>query len=63
VPLLPFRAFVAHWRVNFTFTLEMGITPHGGSVGQPGVGSSPRDFERCLKGLWRWGVSLSMEAK
>jgi len=54
---------VAHWRVNFTFTLEMGITPHGGSVGQPGVGSSPRDFERCLKGLWRWGVSLSMEAK
>jgi hypothetical protein len=31
-------------------TLEMGISPHGGSVGQPGVGSSTSDFERWLKG-------------
>ena len=26
--------------------LEMGISLHGGSVGQPGVGSSTGDFER-----------------
>ena len=26
--------------------LEMGISLHGGSVGQPGVGSSNGDFER-----------------
>jgi hypothetical protein len=30
--------------------LEMGISLHGGSDGQPGVGSSTRDFERWLKG-------------
>jgi hypothetical protein len=30
--------------------LGMGVSPHGGSVGQPGVGSSTRDFEICLKG-------------
>ena len=30
--------------------LEMGISLHGVSVGQPGVGSSTRDFERWLKG-------------
>ena len=28
----------------------MGIYLHGGSVGQPGVGSSTRDFEIWLKG-------------
>ena len=28
----------------------MGISIHGGSVGQPGVGSSTRDFEIWLKG-------------
>jgi hypothetical protein len=38
------------WRVNLTFTLETGISLHGGSVGQPGVGSSSGDLERCLKG-------------
>jgi hypothetical protein len=31
--------------------LGMGISPHGGSVGQPGVGSSAGDFEIWLKGL------------
>jgi len=30
--------------------LEMGISLHGGSVGQPGVSSSTRDFKRWLKG-------------
>jgi hypothetical protein len=30
--------------------LQMGISPHGGSVGQPGVGSTTGDFERCLTG-------------
>jgi hypothetical protein len=25
--------------------LGMGISPHGGSVGKPGVGLSARDFE------------------
>ena len=30
--------------------LQMGISLHGGSVGQPGVGSSTRDFERRMKG-------------
>jgi len=30
--------------------LEMGISLHGGSVGQPGVGSSTRGFKRWLKG-------------
>jgi len=28
----------------------MGISPHGGSVGQPGLGSSTGDFEIWLKG-------------
>ena len=28
----------------------MSISLHGGSVGQPGVGSSTGDFERWLKG-------------
>ena len=61
MPLLHLCAFVAHWRVNFTFTLEMGITPHGGSVGQPRVGSSPGDFERWLKGALEVGhLSLSL---
>ena len=36
----------------------MGISLPGGSVGQTGVGLSTGDFERRLKGLWRWGVSL-----
>ena len=36
----------------------MGIPLYGGSVGQPGVGSSTGDFERRMKGLWRCGVSL-----
>ena len=31
--------------------LGMGIFPHGGSVGQPGVGSSIGDFEICFKGV------------
>jgi len=30
--------------------LGMGISLHGGSVWQPGVGSSTRDFETRLKG-------------
>jgi hypothetical protein len=30
--------------------LETGISLHGVSVGQPGVGSSTGDFERWLKG-------------
>jgi len=30
--------------------LRTGISHNGGSVGQPGVGSSTRDFERWLKG-------------
>jgi len=29
--------------------LGTSISLHGGSAGQPGVGSSTRDFERCLK--------------
>ena len=42
--------------------LWMGISPHGGSVGQPGVGSSTGDFEIWLKGalgvewLSLWGL-------
>jgi hypothetical protein len=28
----------------------MSISLHGGSVGQPRVGSSSRDFERLMKG-------------
>jgi len=38
--------------------LGTGISLHGDSVGQQGVGSSTGDFERWLKGLWRWGISL-----
>ena len=38
--------------------LGMSIPLYGGSVGQPGVGSSTGDFERRMKGLWRCGVSL-----
>jgi len=30
--------------------LQTGISLYGGSVGQPGVGSSTRDFERWLTG-------------
>jgi hypothetical protein len=30
--------------------LGMGVSPHGGSAGQPGVCSSTRDFEVWLKG-------------
>ena len=30
--------------------LEMGVSLHGGSVGQPGMGSSTGDFESWLKG-------------
>ena len=35
--------------------LGIGISLHGGSVGQPGVGSSTRDFERWLKGALEVG--------
>ena len=47
--------------------LEMGISPHGGSVGQPGVGSSTGDFEIWLKGALgvecpSHSLSLSVEA-
>ena len=28
----------------------MGFSPYGGSIGQPGVGSSTGDFEIWLKG-------------
>jgi hypothetical protein len=41
--------------------LGMGISPHGGSVGQPGVGSSAGDFEIWLKGaLGVESLSLSL---
>jgi len=33
----------------------MGISLHGGSVRQPGVGSSTGDFERWLKGALEVG--------
>jgi hypothetical protein len=33
-----------------TNALRMGISFHGGSVGQPGVGSSTEDFQMWLKG-------------
>ena len=36
-------------------TLEMGISLHGSSVGQPGVGSSTGEFERRLKGALEVG--------
>ena len=36
----------------------MSIPLYGGSVGQPGVGSSTGDLEERMKGLWRCGVSL-----
>jgi len=35
--------------------LGSGISLHGGSVGQPVVGSSTRDFERWLKGALQVG--------
>jgi len=35
--------------------LGTGISLHGGSVGQPGVGSSTGDFERWLKGALEVG--------
>jgi len=35
--------------------LETGISLHGGSVGQPGVVSPTRDFERWLKGALEVG--------
>jgi len=38
--------------------LGMGISLHGGSVGQTGMGSSIGDFERWLKVALEWGVSL-----
>jgi len=34
----------------------MGISLHGGSVGQPGVGLSTRDLERWLKGALERGL-------
>jgi len=37
----------------------MGISLHGGLIGQPGVGSSTEDFERWLKGALEVG-SLSL---
>jgi hypothetical protein len=37
----------------------MGISLHGGSAGQPGVGSSTGDFERWLKER----VSLSLSGR
>ena len=41
--------------------LGMGISLHGDSVGQPGVGSSSRDFEIWLKGALKVGsLSLSL---
>ena len=40
--------------------LQMGISLHGGSVGQPGMGSYTRDFEKWMKEGSRNGVSLSM---
>ena len=36
-------------------TLEMGVSLHGSLVWQPGVGSSPGDFERGLKGALEVG--------
>ena len=33
--------------------LGISISPHGGLIGQPGVGSSTRDFEIWLKGALR----------
>ena len=42
--------------------LEMGISLHGGSAGQPGVGSFTRDFERWLKGGSRNAANLSVGA-
>ena len=41
--------------------LQTGISVHWGSVGKPGVRSTG-DFERWLRGLRRWGFSLSMGA-
>ena len=33
-----------------TKAVERGMSLHGGSIGQPGVGASTGDFERWLKG-------------
>ena len=38
--------------------LETGISLHGGSAGQPGVGSYTGDFERWLKGVLEGRLSL-----
>ena len=40
--------------------LGMGISLHGGSVGQPGMGSSTGDFEIWLKGALKVESSLSV---
>jgi len=40
--------------------LGTGISLHGGSAGQPVVGSSTRDFERWVKGALGGGLSLSL---
>ena len=42
--------------------LKTGISLHGVSVGQPGVGSSTGDFERWLKGGSVGGAYLSIGA-
>jgi hypothetical protein len=53
---LPYWGTCYEWQV-----LEMGISLHGGSVGQPGVGSSTGDFEKWLKGALDVGhLSLSL---
>ena len=40
--------------------LGMGISLHGGSVGQPGVDSSTKDFEIWLKGGSEGGATPSV---
>jgi len=42
--------------------LETGISLHGSSDGQPGVGSPTGDFQRWLRGTSGVGACLSMEA-
>jgi hypothetical protein len=41
----------------------MGISLHGGSVGQPRVGSSTGDFERWLKGALEVGSLCGSSVK
>jgi len=41
--------------------LGTGISLHGGSVGQPGVGSSTKDFKRWLKGALEVGCLSLLE--